>query len=48
MKINQPLTYFLDKTIQTPLHLIDTRLFDFVNIIEKRLDKVLTELKTGK
>jgi len=48
MKVNQPITTFINESILSPIHLIDNRINEFVNIIEKRLDEVLTEVKTGK
>ena len=48
VKVNQPITTFMNDSIQSPFHLIDNRINEFVNIIEKRLDKVLTELKSEK
>ena len=47
MKINQPITTFMNDSILSPFHLIDNRIKEFVNIVEK-IDEVLTELKSGK
>ena len=48
MKVNQPITTFMNDSILSPFHLIDNRIKEFVNVFEKRLDEVLTEMKTGK
>jgi len=38
----------MNESILSPFHLMDNRIKEFVNVLEKKLDEVLTEVKTGK
>lgn len=44
MKVDQSLTTFMNDSIQSPLNLIDSRLSEFVNTIEKDLLKLIIVL----
>jgi hypothetical protein len=48
MKVNLPITTFMNDSILSPFHLIDNRIKEFVNVFEKRLDEILSEVTTGK
>ena len=48
MKVNLPITTFMNDSILSPFHLIDNRIKEFVNVFEKRLDEILSEVKNGK
>jgi hypothetical protein len=40
MKVNQSITTFMNDSIQSPLHLINSGLSKVINIIEKRFDEI--------
>ena len=48
MKVNQPITTFMNDSILSPFHLIDNRINEFVNIIEKRLAIISSNLENQK
>ena len=45
MKVNQSITTFLNDSILSPFHLIDNRINEFVNIIEKRLTDIISRIE---
>ena len=45
MKVNQPITTFMNDSILTPLHLIDNRINEFVDILETGLKKINNKIE---
>jgi hypothetical protein len=45
MKVNQPITTFLNDAILNPLHLIDNKINEFANILENRLTEINNKIE---
>jgi len=45
MEVNQPITSFMNDAILTPLHLIDTKLNEFANILQKELKEINNKIE---
>lgn len=48
MKLDQPISSFMNDSILSPLHFIDTRLNEFVNNVEKRFNKIINRIDQSK
>ena len=48
MKVNKSITTFLDDAILNPLHLIDTKFNEFINIVEKRIAEISNNIENHK
>lgn len=45
MKVNQPITIFMNHSIINPFHLIENKLNEFLNIFDKKLNEVIKRIE---
>ena len=45
MKVNKPITTFMNDAILNPLHLIDNKINEFANILEDRLNEINNKIE---
>ena len=48
MKVNKSITTFLDDAILNPLYLIDIKFNEFINIVEKRIAEINSNIESYK
>ena len=45
MKVNQPITTFMNHSIIIPFHLMENKLNEFLNIFDKKLNEVIKRIE---
>ena len=48
MKINQPITTFMNESILSPFHLINSKVNEFINIVDKKLAEISNNIENHK
>ena len=45
MKVNQPITTFMNDAILNPLHLIDNKINEFANILKDQVNEINNKIE---